>query len=98
MQVTNGDWFGGQAGRAAEPRGAVMTREAYSINTENRSSTALPEREAARAMLAAQRAVDHPIITRCTYSSPGLPSFAEGSPYLFPDNLDLFLRAVRDDV
>jgi len=56
------------------------------------------ERDVARTMIAAQRVVDHPIITRCTRSSPGLPSFTEGSPYLFPDNIDLFLRAIRDDI
>ncbi len=75
-----------------------MPREAHHRSTTHQPSTAPSEREAARAMLAAQRAVDHPIITRCAYSSPGLPSFAEGSPYLFPDNLDLFLCAIRADV
>ncbi|HEY1934296.1 MAG TPA: hypothetical protein VGG99_19985 [Acetobacteraceae bacterium] len=52
----------------------------------------------ARAMLAAQNPVDHPIITRCTSSSPGLPSFAEGSPFLMPETIGWFLAAARDDV
>lgn len=52
----------------------------------------------AQAMLEAQAPVDHPIITRCTSSSPGLPSFAEGSPFLMPETIGLFLQAVRDDV
>ena len=45
-----------------------------------------------------QELVDHPIITRCTHSSPGLPSFTEGSPYLFPEQLTMFIQAMRDDI
>ena len=58
----------------------------------------LSAKNIARGILAAGSNVSHPIITRCAYSSPRLPSFTEGSPYLSAVNIDLFLRALRDDV
>jgi hypothetical protein len=51
----------------------------------------------ARALLAAQTPVEHPIVTRCRLSSPGLPGFVEGSPHIVPENLDAFVGALRDD-
>ena len=38
------------------------------------------------------------MITQCARSATCLPWFAEGSPYLFPENIPLFLRAARDDI
>ncbi|HLJ32203.1 MAG TPA: hypothetical protein VKU38_01060, partial [Ktedonobacteraceae bacterium] len=52
----------------------------------------------AKSILAAQRSANHPIITRCSHSPQGLSSFAEGSPYLFPQQLEIFIRAVRPDI
>jgi hypothetical protein len=41
----------------------------------------------------------HPVITRCFRNPHGIPAFAEGSPHLLlPDDLDLFLRELRDDL
>jgi len=58
----------------------------------------LTDREAAELLVTADPEVDHPIITQCRLSSPGLPSFAEGSPYLFPENINEFCNALREDV
>jgi hypothetical protein len=54
--------------------------------------------ETAEAILSSRSPVDHPIITQCLCSSPGMPSFAEGSPYLIPENVELFLKSLRTDV
>lgn len=41
--------------------------------------------------------VDRPIITRCRYSSHGLPAFADGTPHLTPQRFTQFDAALRDD-
>jgi hypothetical protein len=56
------------------------------------------EKEKIRSVLKTIKSVDHPVITRCLHSSPGLPSFAEGSPHISPENLDTFLAGLRDDI
>ncbi len=81
---------------AEEPGG--HRRSAHASSNASVSGDPRSEREVARAMLSSRPPVDHPIITRCARSSPELPSFAEGSPYLHPEYLELFLGAVRDDV
>jgi hypothetical protein len=75
-----------------------MTKDTHDLTATNQAEGVPSEKEMARVMLSMQQQVDHPVITRCTYSSPGLPSFTEGSPYLLPENLSLFLEAIRDDV
>jgi hypothetical protein len=76
----------------------TMTIEATDLVPLNQPAVARSVQEIARAILATQHPVDHPVVTRCTHSSPRLSSFAEGSPYLFPENLELFHRAIRDDI
>ena len=56
------------------------------------------DREEYRALVAGRGKRDHPVITCCAFSSPRLPSFCEGSPYLFPESIDLFVSSLREDI
>ena len=70
------------------------------MSTGQRDNTELDrdlswERSTARKIILSNEEVSYPIITRCLYGPHGLPSFTEGSPYLMPDNLNVFLKSMR---
>jgi len=48
--------------------------------------------------LLSEKKIDHPIITQCSFSSTGLPAFAEGAPYLFPENYEYFINSINPDI